>query len=145
MLPPLISSQSTEKSSSFIKMVFEKLKPEERIVSLLFDEIYVMPSIRLRKGHMYGYSLDQPSKPARTILAIMIKFFDDKQPAFISKLYPVFSLKPCFLINCLKENIAIIQQLGGRILTLLCDNHPTNREAYLQFAADSNLIVKKGL
>ena len=40
---------------------------------IVFDEIYVKPSLRLRGGHIMGYSADRPEELARTILAFMVR------------------------------------------------------------------------
>lgn len=56
-----------------VASVFENLSPRQRKCLIIFDEIYVRPSIRFRSQHLIGYSVDEPSKPARTILALMVK------------------------------------------------------------------------
>lgn len=56
-----------------IGTVMQHLNGLQRECIILFDEMYVKPSIRYRGGHLFGHAVDAPNQVARTILAIMIR------------------------------------------------------------------------
>lgn len=99
---------------------------------LLFDEMYIKPSIRYRGGHLLGQATDDSSEVARTILAIMIKPMMGA-PAFVCRLIPIHKLSAEFLHRTLCEVIHVIHRNSGRVLGLMSDNHPTNRRCYSLF------------
>jgi hypothetical protein len=102
---------------------------------VLFDEMYVKPSIRFRGGHLLGYSVDDPSQMARTILAIMIRPMMGA-PAFVCRLLPINKLSSKFLFKTLSSVIHCVHRHGGKVMGLMSDNHPTNRSCYAQFTGD---------
>lgn len=61
---------------------------------LLFDEVYVKPSIRYRSGHVVGYSIDKPDEAARTVLAFMVKLLFEKRTCstYVVRLIPIHTL-----------------------------------------------------
>ena len=70
------------------------------ICSLMFDEVYIKPSIRYTGGHVIGYSLDNPTELARTMLAFMIKImFTQKESTVLLRLIPVYNLRAEFLLE----------------------------------------------
>ena len=70
-----------------IKSVFSNLNGKQRYCKVLFDEI--------QGDHIVGFSHDEPSKPTRTVLAIMVAPMMGG-PAFVCRLIPVYSLKHFF-------------------------------------------------
>ena len=75
-----------------IAIVFNKLSGKEKSWKVLVDEIHVKPAVRYQVNHIIGLYHDEPTKAARTILAIMIApVMGD--PAFVCRRIPVHSLK----------------------------------------------------
>lgn len=126
-----------EECDSTISLVFSELNVGQKRCILLFDEVYVKPSIRYRGGHLIGYSVDEPTLPAKTILAIMVKPLYGSS-AFVCRLLPVHVLKPDFLLEHLLRVVRMIVKYGGSVVGLICDNHPTNRSAYSSFPINSS-------
>ena len=54
-------------------MPFRFIAGRQLLCFIAFDEVYVQPSLRLRGGHVVGYAHDEPTKLARTVLALMIQ------------------------------------------------------------------------
>ena len=75
-----------------IATVFNKLSGKEKYFKVLVDEIQVKPAVRYQGNHIIGFSHDEPTKVARTVLAIMIALMLGA-PAFVCRLIPVYSLK----------------------------------------------------
>ena len=114
------------------KIRFAEFNSGQRRGMLLFDEVYVKPSIRYRGGHLIGYALDKPNTPAKTILAIMFRPFFGAS-SFVCRLLPVASLTAQFLVQNLQEVKDLISNNNGSVVGLICDNHPTNRSAFQIF------------
>ena len=120
---------------STISTVLSKLHGGQKNCFILFDEVYIKPSIRYRGGHLIGYSVDKPTLPARTLLAFMLKPCFGA-PAFVCRLVPIHSLSPSIVTQHLNEIISCVTENEGKIIGLLSDNHPTNRSAYESFRFD---------
>uniref|UniRef100_A0A1I8JBV1 Transposable element P transposase n=1 Tax=Macrostomum lignano TaxID=282301 RepID=A0A1I8JBV1_9PLAT len=107
-----------------------------RYCIILFDEVYVKPSLRFSGCHTIGYSEDAPRQIARTVLALMVKSFMGG-PAYVARLIPIYSLQPAFLYDQVVHLVQLIHQLGGTVVSLICDNHFTNRNCFQLLQGDS--------
>ena len=120
-------------SSSFahetLKVLLDEMVGIQKSCVVLFDEIYVKPSIRLRGNHLIGYSEDEPKKAARTILAFMVRPLMGGKSTVV-RLIPIFTLKADFLYNQLLCLLDIISEVGGRARAVICDCHATNQKCY---------------
>ncbi|XP_065645471.1 piggyBac transposable element-derived protein 3-like [Hydra vulgaris] len=121
-----------------IKVVFENCNSSEKFCCLLFDEIYIKPSVSFRGGHLIGYGEDNPTKIAKTLLVFMIKSIFGK-PSFVCRIAPIFKLSVDFLHDLIINIIKQIIDAGGELLCLLSDNHPTSRSVYQSFVANKSL------
>lgn len=126
---------SLDECTATIRSVFDKVNEGQRRGILLFDEIYVKPSVRYRGGHLIGYSIDNPTHLAKTMLAIMFKpFFGGS--SFVCRILPVSSLSPSFVVEHLTQVTHVITENGGSVVCFMSDNHPTNRSAFNSFRKD---------
>ena len=114
-------------------------KSSHRLFSIIFDEVYILPSARYNSGHIVGMSHDDPTKLARTILAIMIRVIGSSD-AFVVRLIPTYSLKANDLKNHLLQVIQCVRKHGGTVISLVSDNHPTNRSVYTSFKINSEFL-----
>jgi len=113
-----------------IKSYFKTLTEEQkRSCIMMFDEIYIKPSQRLRGGHNIGKAVDAPSEKAQTVLAIMLKPLRGGS-AFMARLIPVYSLKANFLLQAIDEVNSMIENNGGQVLATICDNNFINQQCY---------------
>lgn len=119
-------------SEEVLQSIIQELHEGQRLFALLFDEMYVKPSVRYRCKHVIGYAVDNPDKLARTILAIMAKPLMGGKP-FILRLLPVYQLTPTFLKEHLGSCIGLINKHGGQVVALISDNHPSNRKCFHLF------------
>lgn len=126
----LSSPEDLESCKSLIETAFSFI--EHKFFTVIFDEMYVKPSVRYRGSHLIGKSADNSKEAARTILAIMIKPIADGK-SFIVRLIPVHTLKPQFLFQQLETVIKLIVESGGHVSALVSDNHMTNRRCYKIF------------
>jgi len=125
-------SSMTGSHKESIKAYCNSLTGMSKYVSLIFDEIYLKPSIQINSEHLIGFSLDEPTKCAKTVLAIMLKPMFGVKP-LIASLLPVYKLNSEFLFSELFDLIKFISSLNVRVINLMADNHPTNIKVFNLF------------
>jgi hypothetical protein len=115
-----------------VKSNFDHSTPTQRCCSIIFDEVYARPSLRFTGCHIVGFAEDAPEQLAHTVLVMMVKPFMGASP-FVARLAPTFSLQPQFLFDQVVRLIQIVYQNGGSVVSLICDNHFTNRNCFQLF------------
>nr|XP_047130297.1 uncharacterized protein LOC105850582 [Hydra vulgaris] len=99
--------------------------------------MYIKLSVSFRGGYLIGYSEDNPTKIAKTLLVFMIKPMFGK-PSFVCRIVPIFKLSVHFLHDLIININKQIIDAGGKLLCLLSDNHPTNRSVYQNFVVNKS-------
>ena len=122
-----------------LRPYFESLKGLNRCVLLLFDEIYIKPSVSLTGEHLIGRADDDNEKWARRILAIMAKPCMGAKPIML-RLIPVLLLTGEFLFSQMCQVLQLLQSCNINVLGLMSDNHPVNRKCYDLFRARSQSL-----
>ena len=115
-----------------MKQVLSKLSQKERYCKILVDEIHIKPTIRYQGNHVVGFSCDDSSKAARTVVAIMIAPSMGK-PAFVCRLIPVYSLTHDFVYKQVLKVIKLLHKNGRFSYLLMCDNLRTNQACFKLF------------
>ena len=78
---------------------------------------------------MIGYSVDQPDKPARTILALMVcPLLGGRQ--FVARLIPIYTLDGDMLFDQILKLINIIHEASGNVFLAMCDNLRANTRTF---------------
>ena len=111
------------------KLVCHASSGIEKYCLIIFDEVYVKPSVRYRSGHLLGFASDDSSKLAKTVLAFMIKPIFGKK-SFVIRLLPVFKLNAEFIEIHLLELIRIVETSGAITVGIMSDNLSTNRKLH---------------
>ena len=89
MFGKLETPGSLQECKETVSAVMQRLDDKQKYCKILKDEVNIKSSIRYQGNHLIGYSIDQPDKPARTILALMIcPLLGDK--SFVARLIPVY-------------------------------------------------------
>ena len=104
--------QSIQDCRTVVTNVMSQLRGVERHCKILLDEIHIKPGVQFQGGHIIGFSCDEPDKPAKTVLALMIAPLLGK-PAFVTRLIPIYSLKAAFIFEQLRILIEIIHTAYG--------------------------------
>ena len=78
---------------------------------------------------MIGYSVDQPDKPARTILALMFCPSLGGKP-FVARLIPIYTLDGDMLFDQILKLINIIHEASGNVFLVMCDNLRANTRTF---------------
>ena len=87
--------------------------------------MHIKPAIRYQGNHVIGYATDQPTKPAKTILALMVCPILGG-PAFVARLIPVFSLTHDLLYDQLIKLINVVHDSEGFAFLIISDNLRAN-------------------
>lgn len=114
---------------SSLQTALSELKPEQRLVNILFDEVKLKSVLRFTAGHIAGHASNHPEMLATAALAFELVCHYGG-PRFVIRVIPVASLDAQQLKEYILEVIATVQQSGGRPVSLVCDNCPLNQRVY---------------
>ena len=89
--------------------------------------------------HVIGFGVDDPTKPAKTMLGLMVCPMNGA-PSFIARLIPVCSLKADFLYEQTVPLIKIVHECGGFVFLLMTDNLKANITFYNSLAKEYTCI-----
>ncbi len=134
---PLHTAGGAAECKHVVEAYFGSLSPIQRNCAVIFDEVYVKPSLRYRGRHIIGNSADQPGALATTMLAILVKPLHGGH-AFVARLIPVRALRKDFLYRQIDSVVDVIHECGGTVRALICDNHFVNKQLYQSMAPDSS-------
>ena len=113
--------------------LFQELKPQQRLVNVLFDEVKLISTLRFTGVHALGYAENssQNSKETLATHALVIEIVcHHGGPKYVLRVRPVAKLNADDLKKILQEAMFAIVKAGGRIVSLVCDNCPTNQGVY---------------
>ena len=110
------------------------MKPQQRLVNILFDEVKLIQAIRLIGGHIIGHASNKPEdneELATSALVIEIVCHHGG-PEYILGVHPVSTLKAVDILQMLSEAVRVIKDNDGFPVSFICDNCPTNQGVYSQ-------------
>jgi hypothetical protein len=122
-----LMSRSLQDSS--LQTVLNELRPEQRLVNVLFDEVKLKSVLRFTAGHVAGHAANEPEKLATSALAFELVCHCGG-PRFIVRVVPVANLDAKQLREYVLEVIATVERSGGRPVSIICDNCPLNQRLY---------------
>ena len=131
-LQKLILKASKLNNDEFILHVFCKLTNRQRQCILIVDEVYVKASLTYRGGELFGKSVNQPDKLAKTILSVMIKCLFGG-PTFIVCMIPVCCLDSDFQYEVVDSILGSISNANGSCVAIICDNNKVNVKFFSLF------------
>ena len=111
-----------------LKRILEKLKPEQRLVNVLFDEVKLKEAIRFTGGHIVGHANDKEGVLAKS--ALVFEIVPSRRPRYILRIDPVAGLKANQLKDRLMEVFYKVREKGGFPVSFICNNCPVNQSAY---------------
>jgi hypothetical protein len=131
-LTRLSSKVNNSSDISFINAIFANLKDEQKQYTLLIDEIYVKTLMTYHGGALFGKSVNNPESLATTVLGFMlVPVFQG--PSFLVKMLPVNKLDAEFMYDQSKNLINHVQNAGGIITSIICDNNRVNQAFFKKF------------
>ena len=133
----LTSKISKLSDSLLIGNIFSTLSGEQKLCSILVDEVYVKPSLQYQGGHMFGRAENNLDMLVNTALAIMIKCLH-RSPKFFVKMITVAKTTSQFLYDEVTKIIDIINSSNGQVVTVITDNNRTNQAFFKLFETVEN-------
>ncbi|KAI6648187.1 hypothetical protein LOD99_11996 [Oopsacas minuta] len=150
----LIILPSTEKvkqmlarslQDSNLKALFDQLKPQQRLVNLMFDEVKLVETLRFSGGHVLGYSQNTAVGGEHEMLAshaIVVEVACHfGGPRYILRVLPCKKLTLDQLKELLIEAGSAVVGAGGTVVSLICDNCNTNRSVYSKLGGPGSCQV----
>jgi hypothetical protein len=116
-------------NDSNLQTSFNELKPEQRLVNILFDEVKLKSVLRFTAGHVVGHAENQPDILATSALAFELVCHYGG-PRFTIRVVPVAKLDATKLKEYLLEVITTVKRSGGLPVSIVCDNCPLNQRVY---------------
>lgn len=123
---------SIDECTKTVNKVFSNLEGNQLFTKIMVDEIHITPSIRYRRNHLIGQSIDQPDKVARTVLGLMISTMYGG-PSFMARLLPIYTLDSDILFEQIQWLIRIIHDSNGFVFLVLSDDLRANQKTYKLF------------
>ena len=127
-----------------LDLLFKELKPEQRLVNVLFDEVKLTTSLRFTGGHIVGHATNKPGVVdtiATSALVIEI-ICHHAGPRYVFRVHPVAKLNAEELQNMLLEAVSVIKSKGGDIVSLVCDNCATNQKVYKLMSGPGKVTIE---
>ena len=115
-----------------LRRLFGELKPEQRLVNILFDEVKLVGGTRFSGGHVLGYATNNPAEtdPIETAALAIEIVCHHGGPRYVLRVHPVAKLNATEQYQMLLDAISVIKKNGGVIISLISDNAPTNVKTF---------------
>ena len=123
---------SIDECKVIVNTVFEKLKGTQMPCKIILDEIHIKPGVQYQGGHLFGFSVDKPDSPAKTILALMVVPLLGV-PAFVARLISIFSLSAELVYEHVNLLLQIIHECNGYVFLIMNDNLKSNQKMFSMF------------
>ena len=123
----------------FLTTILKICDGNQKLCSIIFDEVYVRPGFQYCGGKVYGSVVNSTSSPASTILAVMVKCFMGG-PKFVFKLFPVCKLDSNFQAAIVHDIIDILKKSGATPVSIIADNSKVNQRTFSMLSGELLLV-----
>ena len=117
LLKKLLSCSLHDKN---LEKLFQKLKPQQRLVNIPFDEVKLTETLRYSGGRVVGYAqndfCDSEVLATHALVIEVVCHFGG--PKYILRIYPVAKLDSDQLKEFLLEASIAVTNAGGTIISL---------------------------
>lgn len=125
-----------------LKTLFNKLKPQQCLVNVLFDEVKLTEALRYSGGRVSGYAQNTSDVEVLATHAMVIEVVCHfGGPKYILSIHPVAKLNSDQLKDILIEALIAIKNAGGIIISCVCDNCNTNVSVYRKLDGPGEVFV----
>ena len=121
-----IDTGMSNSSLAYLAARFSKLREDEKMVTLMIDEVYSAQRVEYSNGKFSGTIGDVPSK---TILCFMISSAKSKYKDMVS-LCPIDALDAKLLHSLFLQALLGLEKVGFHVLAISVDNLSVNRKFY---------------
>lgn len=115
---------------SYLKEKSKLLKNEEKVVTVMLDEIYVNPKLSYKAGKIIGTAENvSGTESATTMQAFMFSSLHSDNKDIIA-IFPVKNMNANTLLTLTTEVLKLMNELQFDVVCLISDNHSTNRKMF---------------
>jgi hypothetical protein len=126
-----------------LPVVFNDLKPEQRLLNLLFDEVKLKSELCYTAGHVVGLATNN-SELLATSAVTFEAVCHYGGPRFILRVYPVAKINMHQLQELLLDTVELVNKCGGKTVSLICDNCPLNQGVYKALGGPGAVSLPNG-
>ncbi|XP_077489630.1 uncharacterized protein LOC144100615 [Amblyomma americanum] len=126
------AEQSDQGFLSYITKKANLLKPHERTVTLMMDEIYIQQYFEYKGGSLTG-TASNSSEAAKTAHVFMTQSLLSGHKD-VAHILPVFSIEASDLHEVLKKVILGLEKAGLKVIAVVSDNNSINRKVMSLFS-----------
>ena len=112
-----------------LENLFEKLKPEQRLVNLIFDEVKLKETTYFTGGYIVGHASNKNCALATSALGFEIVCHYG-WPRYILRIDPVAGINAEQLKYIIMEVFHKVKENGGFPVSFICDNCSVNQSAF---------------
>ncbi len=123
----------------FLSTIFKTCNADQKLCSIILDEVYVHPGFQYCGGKVYGSAVNSISSPASTILAVMVKYFMGG-PKFVFKLFPVCKLDSDFQVAIVRDIVDVLKESGATPISMIMDNNKVNQRTFSMLSGELPLL-----
>ena len=128
----------------FLRNVFDAIENKQRSCIMLIDEVYVKPALMYHGGSIFGKAVNKPNELANTVLSFFnVSGFGG--PKFLYRMLPVYKLDTSFLREQADNIIRSINEVGGNIMAIVCDNNRVNQSFFKSFNCVRPWLTTSGI
>ena len=140
LLKKLLSSSLHDKN---LEQIFQKLKPQQRLVNSLFDEVKLIETLRYSGVRVVGYaqngSCDSEVLTTHSLVIEVVCHFGG--PKYILRIYSVAELDLDQLKEVLLKALVAVTNAGGTIISRVDDNCKTNVAVYGKLGSPGKAFI----
>lgn len=124
---------------NYLSQKLKLLKPHEKYVNLLLDEIYVKPFAAYKGNKLEGFAQNAENHQlANTVQTFMVTSILSSNKDVVG-LYPVKKLNSEYLFETTKKILDLLHNAGYETVTIISDNNQVNRKMFEKFSPSGQL------
>jgi hypothetical protein len=127
-----MSEQNDNNFMKYLRQKFTHLKPQDKKVVLMIDEIHLKPYLDYRAGNIVGMAFDS-EKLATSAHVFMISSVTSSYKD-VAHVLPVRSLTFVELHHFIRKVITSLEDIGFHVFSVVTDNNSINRKSMSQFS-----------
>ena len=126
-----------------LKSLLANLKPQQKLVNVLFDEVKLTQATRFTGGHVHGHAENANAADALATHALVVELVcHHGGPKYVLRVIPVAKLNASDLETILLEAAQAVKNAGGEPVSFICDNCPTNQGVYSKMGGPGKVYLE---
>nr|CAH7769842.1 unnamed protein product [Callosobruchus chinensis] len=124
---------------TYAKTIISYLKPEERHMILMIDEVHIQPYMDYKGGNIVGTAVNSNSLATTALVFMLSSFYCGFKE--VIHICPVSKIDHTVLHSFIKTVIIGLEKIGFKIFCVITDNNAINSKAMSHFAPNNKLSI----